>query len=235
VTGLAVVQASVFGETYAMTVDNGSAYTWVRQQVAKQWTAAHPDWERGIGAVGPSNMMMSGDTTETMGILMRIPTIAVGSVNLTQVGVLAAGPTRLVPGFVDLFDWYSQKNPVPVIGWIGGNVLKQFRLTLDYPNHTMYWLKQQEPDPHDLNQVGITLRSDNGAFYVAAIATRHGKVAVAGVLPGDKLVSVDDVDLSTATWGQVFEAMHGSPGQSRRLILERGGTRRQISAKVTAF
>jgi len=61
VTGLAVVNASIFGGTYAMTVDNGSAYTWVRQRVAKQWTAAHPDWERGIGAVGPSNMMMSGD------------------------------------------------------------------------------------------------------------------------------------------------------------------------------
>jgi hypothetical protein len=235
VTGLAVVNASIFGRTYAMTVDNGSAYTWVRQRVAKQWTAAHPDWERGIGAVGPSNMMMSGDTTETMGILMRIPDIAVGSVNLRQVGVLAAGPTKLVPGFVDLFDWYSAKNPVPVIGWIGGNVLKQFRLTLDYPNHTIYWLKQDEPDSHDLNQVGITLHSDNGAFYVAAIATRHGRATVAGVLPGDKLVRIDDLDLSTATWGEVFEAMHGSPGQSRRLILERGGVRHSISAKVTDF
>jgi hypothetical protein len=235
VTGLAVVNASIFGGSYAMTVDNGSAYTWVRQRVAKQWTAAHPDWERGIGAVGPSNMMMSGDTTETMGILMRIPDIAVGSVNLRQVGVLAAGPTRLVPGFVDLFDWYSAKNPVPVVGWIGGNVLKQFRLTLDYPNRTIYWLMQNEPDAHDLNQVGITLRSDNGAFYVAAIATRHGRATVAGVLPGDKLVRVDDLDLSTATWGEVFEAMHGSPGQSRRLILERGGVRRPISATVTGF
>jgi hypothetical protein len=91
VTGLAVVNASIFGGTYAMTVDNGSAYTWVRQRVAKQWTAAHPDWERGIGAVGPSNMMMSGDTTETMGILMRIPDIAVGSVHLRQAGVLESG------------------------------------------------------------------------------------------------------------------------------------------------
>jgi C-terminal processing protease CtpA/Prc len=122
-----------------------------------------------------------------------------------------------------------------VIGWLGGNVLKQFRLTIDYPNHTMYWLKQDEPDSHDLNQVGLTLRSDNGAFYVAAIATQHGRATVAGVLAGDKLVRVDDLDLSTATWGQVFAALHGSPGQSRRLILERGGVRRSVSGKVTRF
>ena len=61
VTGLLVVDASISGTTYAITIDNGSAYTWVRQRVAKHWTAAHPDWERGVGAVGPSNMMMSGD------------------------------------------------------------------------------------------------------------------------------------------------------------------------------
>src|SRR5262249_58843131 len=101
VTGLLVVNASVAGSTYPITIDNGSAYTWVTQRVAKEWTAKHRDWERGVGAVGPSNMMMAGDTTETSGILLRIPTIAIGSVTLRQVGLLAAGPTRLIPGFVD--------------------------------------------------------------------------------------------------------------------------------------
>jgi len=235
VTGLLVVDASIAGTTYAITIDSGSAYTWVRQRVAKHWTAAHPDWERGVGAVGPSNMMMSGDTTETLGTLLRIPEVAVGSVRLTHTGVLAAGPTRLISGYDDLFDWYSEKNPIPVIGWIGGKVLKHFRLTLDYSNRTMYWLKQGEPDSHDLDQVGLTLRSDNGAFYVAAIATKQGKATVTGVLPGDRLLRVDDVELSTATWGDLFKAMHGRPGQSRSLVLERHGVTLTMTARVTAF
>jgi len=234
-TGLLAVNASISGATYAITVDNGSAYTWVTQRVAKPWIAANPGWERGVGAVGPSNMMMSGDTTETLGTLLRIPEITIGSMSIRDVGALAAGPTRLIPGYVDLFDWYSEKNPVPVIGWIGGNVLKHFRLTLDYPNHTMYWLRQEESDSHDLDQVGLTLRSDSGVFYVAAIVTKSGKPTVNGVSPGDKLLQVGDVELSGATWGRVFRALHGSPGQSRTLVVERNGVRLRIVAPVTRF
>ena len=234
-TGLIVVQAFISGTPYALTIDNGSAYTWVRQTVAKEWVAAHPEWERGVGAVGPSNMMMSGDTTETEGTLVRIPEIAIGAVSLRDVGALAAGPTHLIPGYADFFDWYSEKNPVPVIGWIGGNVLKHFRLTLDYPKHTMYWQKQSDPDSHDLDQVGLTLRSDNGAFYVAAIATKNGSATVSGVLPGDELVRVGHLELSSATWGDVFRAMHGAPGQSRALVLDRHGETFKITAGVTRF
>src|SRR5262249_34282965 len=145
-TGLIAVDASIAGTSYPIAIDNGSAYTWVSQRVATRWIAAHPDWKRGVGAVGASNMMMSGDTTETAGMLLRTPDVAIGTVSLREVGMLAAGPTRLIPGYTDFFDWYSEKSPARVIGWLGGNVLRHFRITLDYPNHTMYWLKQEGPD-----------------------------------------------------------------------------------------
>lgn len=72
-TGLIAVDASIAGKSYPITIDNGSAYTWFRQSTAKSWLVSHPEWERGVGAVGASNMMMSGDVTETAGILLRIP------------------------------------------------------------------------------------------------------------------------------------------------------------------
>ncbi len=59
-TGLIAVNASIDGRAYAITIDNGSAYTWVRQRTANDWLRAHPTWARGTGAVGPSNMMMLG-------------------------------------------------------------------------------------------------------------------------------------------------------------------------------
>jgi hypothetical protein len=234
-TGLIAVEASVDGKPYQITIDNGSAYTWIRQSAAKNWLASHPDWERGFGAVGASNMMMSGDATETSGTLMRIPEISLGSLVLKDVGVLAAGPGKGFSGNLDLFDWYSEKNLVPVIGWIGGNVLKGFRLTIDYPNRMMYWLKQSDGDAHDLDQVGLTLRSEGSVFFVAAIATKNGKATVEGVLPGDKLIRVGELELGKATWGAIYDAMHGKPGESRSLILERGGNRFTVDAKVTAF
>jgi hypothetical protein len=131
--------------------------------------------------------------------------------------------------------WYSQKNEGPVIGWIGGNVLKRFRLTIDYPGRQMYWLKQNEPDAHDLDQVGLTLRSEGQRFVVAVVATKHGKPTVDGVLPGDKLIRIGALETGGATWGAIFDAMHGKPGESRSLILERDGHRLTVTAKVTAF
>ena len=53
------------GKAYPITIDNGSGYTWIRKSVAREWLSRHPDWQRGTGAVGPSNMRMAGDGIET--------------------------------------------------------------------------------------------------------------------------------------------------------------------------
>lgn len=67
-TGLIAVPARIDGKAYWISIDNGSAYTWIRQSAARVWLRSHSDWKRGTGAVGPSNMMMSGDSTETEGM-----------------------------------------------------------------------------------------------------------------------------------------------------------------------
>jgi hypothetical protein len=233
-TGLVSVDARINGATYAITIDCGSAYTWVRQETARGWLAANPAWERGVGAVGASNMMMAGDASETSGILMRIPEIAVGRVTLKEVGVLGAGAGR-GPGGADLFGWYSTKNARPVIGWIGGNVLKAFRVTIDYSGNRMYWLRQGEPDTHDLQQVGLTLKKQAGEYTVAGVATLNGRPAVAGVQPGDKLLRIDGLVTQNASKGRIYDALHGAPGEVRELVLERGGVRRTVRATVTDF
>jgi hypothetical protein len=234
-TGLIAVDALIDGKAYPITIDNGSAYTWVRQSAAQPWLESHPGWKRGVGAVGASNMMMSGDTTETSGTLLRIPEIALGSLILKDVGALAAGPGRPFPGNLDLFAWYSQKNAVPVIGWIGGNVLKGFRLTIDYPHRMTYWLKQKGPDSRDLDEVGLTLRSEGRAFFVAAVAAKNGRPTVEGVLPGDQLIRVGGLETGQATWGAIYDALHGRPGETRSLVLERNGNRLTVAATVTGF
>lgn len=242
-TGLIAVQAMIDAHTYAVTIDNGSAYTWFRQATVRSWLADHPEWERGVGAVGASNMMMSGEATETKGILLRIPEISVGQLTLKlgtghlfvkQVGVLGAGLGE-GPNHQDLFDWYSTKNAVPVIGWIGGNVLKAYRLTIDYPNHQMYWLPQVPPDTADLNQVGLSLKTSAGEFVVATVATKNGKPTVEGVQPGDKLLSIDHLDTTGATWGSIYDSLHGTPGEPRTLQLERNGRKFTVRTIVTAF
>ncbi len=234
-SGLIAVDASVGSTTFAVAIDDGSAYTWLRRSLVQPWLRSHPDWERGVGAVGPANMMMSGDGAEASGILLRVPAIDLRGVRLERVGALAVeGGRGAVPG-LSLLDWYSTKNAVPVAGWIGGNVLKGFRLTIDYPNRMTWWEKQADPEINDLDQVGLTLRSDHGEFFIAAIAAKNGRPAVDGVSPGDKLIRVGDTDMKEASMAAIFRAMHGRPGERRELVLERGGKRMTVSARVTRF
>jgi hypothetical protein len=234
-TGLIAVDAAIAGSQYAITIDNGSAYTWLRADSSKAWLAKDSRWQRGVGAVGPANMTMAGDETEASGIMLRIPRVAVGALTIDDVGALAVNGGRGATPGQGLMDWYSTKNAVPVIGWIGGNVLRHYRLTLDYSHHAMYWFRQSPQDANELHQIGLTLRARQGDYYVAAIATRLGAPAVSGVVAGDKLLRVGDLVASGATLGQIYAAMHGAPGERRIIVVERDGRPVRVDAAITAF
>jgi len=231
-TGLAIVDAMIDGKLYPVTIDSGSGYTWLQKTVAQEWLTRHSEWERGIGAVGVSNMRMSDDGIEASGTLMRISEIQLGALHIRQVGALAIGPDERHSDFIDC---YSKKNVVPVIGWLGGNVLQQFRIMLDYPNQISYWSEQSAPDSHDLDQIGLTLAFKRGGYFVAAIATQKGKPTVDGVRIGDRLLQVDELKVDTATWGTIFTAMHGKPGETRTLTLQRNGEKFTAKAIVQEF
>jgi hypothetical protein len=231
-TGLIAIEAAIDGRTYPITIDNGSGYTWIRQAVAREWFVRHPEWQRGTGAVGPSNMRMADDGIETAGALVRIPEIKLGALGVPKVGALAIAPDDHGDDFMD---WYSTKNAVPVIGWLGGNVLRQFRITIDYPNRMSYWEHQRTLDPNDLNYIGLTLLSKAGEYFVAGIAVRNGRPSVTGVQAGDKLVQIGVLPAQGASREAIFAAMHGEAGEVRSLLLERQGSRIQVQTSVTAF
>jgi len=244
-TGLVSVTATVDGRGHAMAIDCGSAYTWIRSDTAAGWISEHPDWKRGVGAVGEANMQVRPDGAEARAVILRLPEIQLGSLLLQQVGAVgidrAAPPIppapheQIVHG--NFFEWYSKKTPEPVIGWIGGNVLKNFRVTFDFPRRTIYFERENKADFYDLNQVGITLETHDGqkGYFIAGVALKDIRPTVDGVAVGDRLVKIDDLDLSNATRGAIFSALHGDPGDIRVLTLERNGRQLKVIAKVTAF
>jgi C-terminal processing protease CtpA/Prc len=113
--------------------------------------------------------------------------------------------------------------------------LRGFKITIDYSNRESYWLSQTALDPHDLDQIGLTLTLKNGEYFVAAVTTQNGKPSVEGVQVGDKLLKVDALELRTSTWDAVFSAMHGSPGDIRSLHIERNGVPLTVRASIKAF
>jgi len=244
-TGLISANITIGGQSYALAVDSGSAYSWVRNDVAQKWVTEHPDWKKGTGAIGEANMQTRTGGAEARATVLRLPAVELGPLHLEQIGMLGispeAPPFPPAPGAKEVqgnfFDWYSKKAPEPVIGWLGGNVLKGFRVTIDFPNHMTYWERQNELDPHDLDQVGITLetRDNEKGYFIAGIVEKDGKATVEGVPLGDKLVQVDDLRLEGATRGAIFSALHGKPGAARVLVLERNGKLLTVSATINAF
>jgi len=242
-TGLISVTAVIADQSCAAAIDSGSAYSWIRKDFAEQWVKDHPNWKRGTGAIGEANMQMKTDGAEARATILRLPAMRLGSVQLKQIGMLGiskqAPPVPPVPGEAkvdgDFFDWYSKKAPEPVIGWIGGNVLKNFRVMIDFPRRMTYWEKQSEFDAHDFDQVGVTLEKRENGYFIAGIAQKSENPTVDGIQVGDRLVQVNDLQLSDATRGAIFAALHGKPGDVRKLMVERDGNRLTVPAKVTAF
>jgi len=114
-------------------------------------------------------------------------------------------------------------------------VLKSFRLTIDYPNRVSYWRQEAPLDTHDLDQVGLTLVRWKGVTTIAGIVKKNGADTVSGVPPGDTLLKIDGADTKPMTRGQLLAALHGTPGDTKHLTLERDGKTFEADARVTGF
>jgi hypothetical protein len=182
---------------------------------------------------------MIGFAFEQGGTVVRVPTVRIGDLQLTEVGILGSSPANGSPvdRTLDGIFWrgWGKGAARPVIGWLGGNAFRDYRLTLDYKNHVAYWLKVSEPDTSDLNSVGVSLVHTPTAYVVGGLARVHGAASVSGVAVGDQLLAIDGQDVTPLAHGAVIQALHGAPGDHRRLTLERKGQTIQVDAVVTRY
>lgn len=125
-TGFPRTEIEVDGVTYGFLIDTGASFTIVSEALLKSWGNKHPDWPRHPGAVGDA-ATLGGSTLETM----SIPKARWGQNTLSELGV-----TSQKEGTFER--WMSSMTKGPVVGALAGNVLKRFRLDLDYANETLY-------------------------------------------------------------------------------------------------
>lgn len=222
-TGLVQVDATIDGRTVALGLDNGSAGTWVSTALTSEWQARHPDWPYAVGAAGSANFW--GNHLETSGVLMRLPELHIGGVTMRDIAMLGIAQP--------MFNWYSTKSAGPVVGFIGANALGRYRVEIDFPNAMTYWQAGPASDANDLDIVGLTIRVEHGGvFTIAGVVAKNGVPAVAGVKPGDTLVSIGSLVTGGARMGDVIDALRGTPGEIRSLVVRRDGTLIPVEAKV---
>lgn len=202
--------AVIDGVTYQVGLDSGAGYSSIDQALMQHLLQAHPDWPHLTGYLGPSNSR--GLAEELTLHLIRIPQMTWGPLQLDQVGmdeILEA--SKRLPSAGD------------VIGALGGNVLKNFRIDIDYADGIAYFDKTTANDTDQLSMVGLILRPEaDGGYSVQKDLDLDGNTSTPSAATDDRLVAVDGVAVTNMTMGQVIEALTGMPGQAKKLLLQHG-------------
>lgn len=225
-TGFVRSEITVDGQTHGVLVDSGPSCSLVVDHLYRAWQARHPEWPAAAASVGPANM--AGIPAEARLPMLRVAALEWGP--FTVPGVAVAW--RADAAFGDLV---APGATAPVVGALGGNVLRGFRIELDYRRSEM-WLEQGAPiEPDDTDMVGMVLVREAGeavptgtGYRVAAAVTGLGEVRV-----GDRLVAVDGEPVAPLGLAEVVALLAGEPGSTRPVTIERDNGLVQVEAPVT--
>jgi hypothetical protein len=225
--GLIQVPSQIEKKKYNLALDIGACISFLSEELFDKFAAAHPDWPHTTGAVGSANMW--GMEEETKWKLMRVDRVQYGPLFLANVAVVDFPKDRM--------EFFEKRAGVTTAGLLGSNALLNYRVGLDYVHSTVYFEFGRMFNFPDFDVVGLTLRpEDDGRYTILGVADLEGKPSVRdGVQPGDHLVAVDGIPVGGSTMGQVWAMLGGTPGQDRRLTIERGGRQFTVTAKVQHF
>lgn len=230
-TGFIQIPSKIENKNYNLGLDVGSSISFLSEELFNKLASVHPDWPHMTGAVGPANMGEAGDD-ETNWKLMRVSRVQYGPLYLTDVAVAE---------FPKSFSAFFEKNAGALItGLIGADALMNYRIGLDYAHSAVYFDIGRTFKFPDFDVVGLILRPDEDTrFTILGVADFEGKPSVPtgddGVQAGDHLIAVDGIPVPDSTLGQVWSLLEGTPGQERKLTIERSGKQFTVAARVQHF
>ena len=224
--GLIQVPSQIEGKKYNLALDVGSCTSFLSEEPFDKLAAAHGDWPRMTGAVGSANMW--GASEETKWKVMSVERVQFGPLFLTNAPMVAL-PKPVV-------EFFEKRAGMPTVGVLGSNMLLNYRVGLDYAHSTVFFDLGRTYRFPDFNVVGLILRPEgDGRFTILGVADIDGKPSVDGVEGGDHLEGVDDLPVRGITMGQVWSMLGGTPGQEKKLTIERGAKEFFLTAKVQHF
>jgi PDZ domain len=224
--GLIQVPSRIDNKKYNLALDLGSSISLLSEELLDSLAKQHADWPHMTGAVGSANMW--GAEPEATWKVMRLDRVQYGPLFLTDVAVVSLPKT--------VVDFFERRAGMPTVGSLGSNVFLSYRVGLDYAHSTVYFDIGRLFKFPDFDVVGLVLRpQDDGGYAILGVPDFEGRPAVQGVQPGDRLIAVNDIPVTGLTMGQVWSMLGGTPGQERKLTIERGGKQFAVAANVQHF
>lgn len=220
------VEVEIEGEAYGMLLATGASYTMASRRVIEGWQASYPDWRSAIGAAGAANMGLQDDAEALM---VRVPELQWRDYHLRNVGVVSR------PGgmFEDTFSQWMTK---PIVGALAGNVLREFKLEIDYGVSQVSIERAASQPENDMDLVGIILGTNADAgYFVTGICSQAASEVREAAHIGDKLLAVDEQEISGLPFGNVIDMLRGEVGQTHKLKLLRNREILNTEAPVTSL
>jgi predicted aspartyl protease len=226
-SGFPRIEIEVGGARQGFLLDTGASFTMISIAELERWRSADSSLPAMTGAVGETNMV--GGPMESKALLARVPAMAWGPFSLRGVAAVSR-PSGTFE------NWMSSMMTAPIVGAIGGNVLRHFRVEVDYAKGTTYLEAASDEFATALDAIGLVLgETAAGDHRVDALAHVDGKPVCDGVQVGDLLREVDGSSLRGLRHRQVIDLLRGEPGTPRNLTLERDGGSIVRVVTVTRF
>ena len=216
------VEASIGGKRLGFLLDTGTQLTLIREDLLQRWSKEHPDWPRSRGAVGPANVDGAADDA----FLLRAPLLRIGSFGVAQVA-MASRPNQI-------YSATTFETPDAIVGAIGGNVLSQFRVEIDYPDQQVFLEYSGDARETDFRTVGLVLDTDcAGRLVVRAVSSAASAITRQNVLPGDVILQIGNRDKAPYTLTMAHRALWGALGERKELHILRKDAPLTVIATVS--
>ena len=217
------IEVSIGGATFGLLLDTGAEVTLFREDLLRGWSREHPDWPRGSGAVGPANM--GGGADDGHLLLLRIPAFQVGSFTVAQVAVVSR-PDQT-------YSATSYETPAAIVGALGGNVLSQFRIEIDYPEQLLFLEPSGKIPANDFDTVGLMLDTNGaGELVVRAVSSSASSITHQNVLAGDVILQIGNASKAPYTLTKAARALSGTVGERKQLRILRNGEPMTVTVTV---
>jgi hypothetical protein len=217
-------------------VDN-KPYVTVMVTAAGQTLPANLHIDTGLGGAADlnSNFVTRHGLLDRVGPMLTGATGGVGGSVESRVARLdqvAFGRLRMQRPVVGLILGHSAGVRGDSEGRIGGELLRRFTVTFDYPSRTM-WLDPGAAvgDPFETDMSGLSLVAEGSDDkVVVARVTEGAPGAEAGVRAGDQLIAIDG-DTDAARSLDTARGLLRRDGEQRELLLQRGAE--QLRLRLT--
>jgi hypothetical protein len=216
------VDVGIDGIKYGFLLDTGTQITLMREDVLKQWAKDHPNWPRSIGAAGPANDGADPDDD----FLLRIPRFQLGSLPANHVAV-ASRPN-------ETYSATTYDTTTAIVGALGGNVLSQFRVGIDYPEQLCFFEHSGKDQANDFDTVGLVLDTNpSEQLVVRAVSSTASAVTRQNIQRGDIILRIGDSGDTSYTLAKAAQALSGVVGERKHLRILRRGEPMSVTVVVS--